>query len=391
MKKIIGIVLIGISIIIAFLVIYMNSPYSKINRTFSPYTLLSSTWEKYRQKFINKDGRVIDFSANSVTTSEGQSYAMLRAVWSDDRKTFDMVWKFTKKNLKRKNDNLFGWRWGKLSGNTYGFMPDGGENSAADADSDIALALILAGRRWKKDEYSSSAKIILDDMWKIETAVANGKRYLIAGNWADRGEELIINPSYFSPYAWRMFAEVDKKHDWNSLIDPAYILLSESGAARLDKEKGVGLPPNWLSIDKNTGELRPPTIPNATTDYSYDAMRVPWRIAVDYQWNREARAKAYLENSYQILMKEYSTNQKISGSYTHDGKQVSDIESPTMYSTIIGYFLIHDPQTAQKIYDDKIIKLYSNADDSFDNRLPYYEQNWLWFGLALFNGQIRKY
>ena len=33
---------------------------------------------------------------------------------------------------------------------------------------------------------------------------------------------------------------------------------------------------------------------------------------------------------------------------------------------------------------EKIVRLYSNANNEFDERLPYYEQNWLWFGSALY-------
>lgn len=391
MKKIIGIILILVSIVIFFLVIYLNSHFSKVNRTFSPYTMLTSTWEKYKQKFINPDGRVIDFSQNNITTSEGQSYAMLRAVWSDDRETFDKVWKFTDHNLKRKTDNLYGWRWGKLSGNTYGFLKDGGDNSASDADSDIALALILAAKRWRKDEYIEPARKILVDMWKLETGVSHEKRYLTAGNWADRGTELIINPSYFAPYAWRMFATVDKEHDWNSLIDPAYALLTDVGTNPLDKTSAVGLPANWVAIDKETGALSAPTLSNLNTDYSYDAVRTPWRIVLDYNWNQEPKAKNYLVNSYRFLMDEYKTKDKLAATYSHDGKETSQIEGPTMYSTIVGYLQIVDPDVAKKMYEEKIIKLYSNADDSFDSKLPYSEQNWLWFGLAIYNGQLRKY
>ncbi len=391
MKKIIGIVLIALSIILIFMVMYLNSRYSKINRTFAPYTLLTSSWEKYKQKFINADGRVIDFSQNEVTTSEGQSYGMLRAVWSDDRETFEKVWKFTKQNMKRDADNLFGWRWGKLGDEKYGFLPDGGDNAASDADQDIALALILAANRWKNNQYKADAKIILKDLWDYETAEANGKRYMIAGNWANQPNELIINPSYFGPYAWRVFAKVDKDHDWNSLIDPAYQLLNDVGSAKLDKAKGVGLPPNWLSIDKKSGELRPPSIGNANTDYSFDAMRTPWRIALDHQWNNEPRAKAYLENSYTHLINEYKTNNKIFSSYNHEGIALTTIENPVMYATILGNLLVIDKDLAQKMYTEKIIKLYSNADNTFDSRLPYYEQNWLWFGLALYNNQLRNY
>src|SRR5436309_898989 len=113
MRKIIGIACILLSIMIASYVLYKNSNYSNVRRPFSTYTILSSSWDNYKRKFINTDGRVIDYSQNNVTTSEGQGYALLRAVWSDDKMTFDTVWKWTKNTMKRPGDNLFGWRWGK--------------------------------------------------------------------------------------------------------------------------------------------------------------------------------------------------------------------------------------------------------------------------------------
>jgi cellulose synthase (UDP-forming) len=45
---------------------------------------LSALWSFYKQKYI-LNGRVISLDENGITTSEGQSYAMLRAVWSNDR------------------------------------------------------------------------------------------------------------------------------------------------------------------------------------------------------------------------------------------------------------------------------------------------------------------
>src|SRR5581483_2836031 len=157
MNKIIGYVFIIIAICVLIFVLYRNSQYSQRVQTFSTYTLLQSSWEKYKTQFLNKDGRIIDPSQNNITTSEGQSYALLRAVWMDDKDTFDKVWTWTKNDLKRPNDHLFGWRWGKRSSGTYGFIENGGDNSASDADSDIALALILASRRWNADSYKSAA------------------------------------------------------------------------------------------------------------------------------------------------------------------------------------------------------------------------------------------
>lgn len=388
MRKALGYICIFIGIGIGVYVLYANSNYAVTNRTFSSYTLLSSSWEKYKMQFIQKDGRVIDHSQHDITTSEGQSYAMLRAVWIDDKPTFDLVWKWTKTTLKRPKDNLFGWRWGKEN-NKYGFISNGGNNSASDADSDIALALILAANRWQQENYREDAKKILKDLWEKETAVANGKRYLIAGNWAQNQQELILNPSYFAPYAWRIFAQEDITHDWQSLIDPAYTLLEDVGKQPLDTNKGLGLPPDWVTVERKTGRLKAPSQKNLTTNYSYDAIRVPLRIGIDYAWNNDERARNYLQ-SFHYLSDVYRQSSKLDASYAHNGIVVQKGENPSMYATIIGAFMVTDPHLAKKIYEEKIVRVYSNATNSFDKNLPYYEQNMLWFGAALYNKQLLK-
>lgn len=391
MKKAIGIILIIVSILIAAYVWYQNSQYNGLTRTFSSYTLLSSSWDKYKMKFINKDGRVIDFNNNLVTTSEGQSYAMLRAVWIDDKDTFDLVWKWTKNNMKRPKDNLLGWQWGKEKNGKYGFIENGGNNSASDADSDIAFALILASHRWNDSKYMDDAKKILPDIWQYETATVNGKRYFLAGNWANQEDEAVINPSYFSPYEWRVFATVDTKDDWNSLITPAYDVLNQSGRLTLGGKKGVGLPPDWVAINRKTGQYQMPHETNLVPNNSFDAMRVPWRIALDYQWNKDKRAYDYLTSAFAYYKKEYAADKKLASTYAYDGTILDANENPARYATALGYFIVVDPKTADSIYQNKIIKLYSNADNSFSPNLPYYEQNWLWFGAALYSKFLIPY
>lgn len=387
MNKLIGSILILLSVCIIFFVMYSNSTVSQKTRTFSPYTILSSSWEKYKGNFMTPDGRVLDHSLNDISTSEGQSYALLRSVWIDDKETFDTVWKWTRDTMGRPNDALFGWKWGEKSPNEYGFLANGGENSASDADTDIALALIFAGNRWGDNAYTEEAKKILQDLWEIETADTPSGRYMIAGNWAQNKDELIVNPSYFAPYAWRIFAKVDTKHDWNSLIGPAYALLEKVGKEPLDTGVGVGLPPDWVKIKRSDTSLSPTNLPNLKTEYSYDAVRTPWRIALDFQWNKDERAKNYLTNSYRKLSEEYETTGMLGGTYSHDGKRLSG-ENPVMYATALGYFMTTNPELAKKIYEEKIIKLYSNDTNTFNEENGYYEQNWLWFGAALYNNQL---
>ncbi|MGE5042498.1 MAG: glycosyl hydrolase family 8 [Candidatus Levyibacteriota bacterium] len=390
MKNIFGYFLIFISVVLLAYAVYTTTQVTKKNQTFSSYTFLTSSWEKYRDQFINKDGRVIDYSQGGITTSEAQSYAMLRAVFIGDKTTFDSVWNWTKNDMKRPHDNLFGWRWGKTTKGGYGFETQNDMNSAADADSDIALALILAAHRWNVPGYLDSAKQILKDFWTIEVGQANGKNYVIAGNWAKVNGNLIINPSYFSPYAYRIFAAVDKKHDWNSLISPGYGLLNHASQNILDKQTSTGLPPDWIAVASSSGQMAATNIPNLTTNYGYEAVRIPWRVALDYQWNSSPDAINYLRNSFTYLTNLYKQNSKLGAIYSHDGSELNGTESPTMYATSLAYLMVENPALAKKMYQEKILTLYSNDTNSFNSQLPYYEQNWLWLGAALYNKALKQ-
>src|SRR6185437_10071183 len=121
------------------------------------------------------------------------------------------------------------------------------------------------------------------------------------------------------------------------LIDPAYDLLGASGTAPLDKGKGVGLPPDWLAINRQTGQLMPPGISGYTTNYSFDAMRTPWRVALDYKWYKDSKAATYLKNSYTLLQQEYEKTHTLGSSYSHDGVRLTPAEDPAMYATSLGY------------------------------------------------------
>jgi endoglucanase len=119
-------------------------------------------------------------------------------------------------------------------------------------------------------------------------------------------------------------------------------------------------------------------------------MRIPFRIAVDYVWNKEDRAKEYLENNFGKLDEDFNNRRKLATGYYHDGGILEDRESPVMYATSLPYFMIKDPKRAAEIYNDKILRLYSTDSDGFVPTLSYYDENWLWFGAALYNGYFKK-
>src|SRR3989344_697697 len=165
-----------------------------------PGTVVETIWVSYRDK-IQKDGRTLDRERNYLTTSEGQSYSLLRSVWMDDKDTFDRVLKWTNHNLrKRDGDRLFSWLWGQNPNGHWDVLrEEGGINTASDADQDIALALIFANKRWNQSHYMEQAREVLADIWRAEVVTINGRPYLTAGNWAKQENQPTLNPSYFSP------------------------------------------------------------------------------------------------------------------------------------------------------------------------------------------------
>ncbi len=350
-------------------------------------TLLRQTWEGYKRDFILGDGRVVDYARNRQTTSEGQAYAMLRAVWMNDRTEFDLVWRWTQSNLQVRGDKLFGYLWGPDGSGTGSLLS---RSTATDADEDIALALIFAGHRWRDAVYLKDAHAVLADMWEKEVTAVQGRNYLTAGDWAPQTQDPgpVLNPSYFTPYAYRIFAREDPSHAWGSLVDSSYRAIRECSRSGLQESSSVGLPPNWCALDRTDGSAQPyPAMTNGDS-YSYDAFRVMWRVALDYEWYHSRDAKAYLEES-RYLRQQWKQNHRLASEYAHDGG-ASSREDPTIYGGDIGNFLVTDPGGARAILDEKLLPSFRARGGAayWGNRYNYFEQNWVWFGVALAAHQL---
>src|SRR5262245_55961383 len=264
--------------------------------------VLKDSWDVYVAKFIQKDGRVIDYKAASITTSEGQAYAMLRAVWVGDRTTFDRTFLWAKNNLNSgvRNDSLWAWKWGQNTDKQWRVLD---EAFATDADQDAALALILASIVWNNRNYAEHAHLMLRDLWSQATVEAGGHRYLLAGDSLCQRNVCRINPSYYAPYAYRIFGNFDKSRPWNTLVDSSYNLLQNvSGFA------DTKLPADWVQLNRDTGQIHPGTLKDSK--FSYDAFRVYWRVALDRDLFQETRAAAYLDETLKWLSSAWSKDHK---------------------------------------------------------------------------------
>lgn len=351
------------------------------------YQFLQASWESYRERFIQADGRVIDWeTADQRTTSEGQAYAMLRAVFIDDPETFEKVLLWGEQNLARRSvegeieDTLWAWKWGPDETETWGILD---RNFASDADVDTVTALILASRRWNRDDYLTLAQTKLADLWDLSTVQVEGEivvshRYFLPGPqeaFRPTPTVLYLNPSYLAPYAFRLFDQIDPNHDWHSLVESSYQVLEESASL-----SSLGLPSNWVALDLETEQYSAiPDTAEIKTLYSFDAYRVWWRIALDAAWFQSTDAEQYLQQHLPPLMTFLEQQKMLPAEIDLAGQTITDYESTAQYAMVYHALNQIDPDSARALRQEKLDSAF--RDGFWDSDSAYYTQNLAWLGV----------
>lgn len=234
----------------------------------SQFAQANIDWAHYKSRFLMPDGRIIDTGNNNVSHTEGQGFAMLFAVSSQDRASFDKIWNWTEKNLKNSKTGLFYWRYNPVEAN-----PIADKNDATDGDTMIAWALLKAGRQWNEPRYIQASDAITQALLKYTVIDFAGKKVMLPGaEGFNLNSYVNLNPSYFIFPAWRDFAAHSHLVVWQQLIKDEQSLLSQMnlGEARL--------PTDWVSLYAD-GRMVPAA--QWPAKMSYDAIRIPLYIAWD--------------------------------------------------------------------------------------------------------------
>ncbi|HET8938096.1 MAG TPA: glycosyl hydrolase family 8 [Polyangiales bacterium] len=219
------------------------------------------------------------------TNSEGIAYGMLLSAYANDQPTFDALWQYEQLHLGE--HGLMEWE----------IAPDGtvlGEGAATDGDEDMAFALVIADARWGgsgslPEPYLHYAQAQIELIWRFEVDHTRAD-VLMPGDRFAGGE--VINISYFAPAYYRVFGEVTGKViEWQRVVDRSYAVLAATINAE-NKNLDTGLVPAWSTPEGV------PTVPPGTQHpihHQLDSCRTPFRIAQDYCWFGDARARSYLE------------------------------------------------------------------------------------------------
>ncbi|HEX3018735.1 MAG TPA: glycosyl hydrolase family 8 [Chitinispirillaceae bacterium] len=245
---------------------------------FLPKTLTNEHFDKWYSSYKKSNllpecnGGIRTASENaSETKVESMGWAMIIAAYMGDKTTFDGLYKFYKSKIQ--GHGMMGWKV------TCGGVSDGG--SASDGDLDVAFAMVVASWQWG-DSYKTEAINVIKTVKKLIVNCSGTS--VIAGGMSGMGTYGGCNEtdiSYHTPAFFRCFAEISGDDAWNKLAEDSYILLN-NGA-----DKTTGLVPDWQSL--NGGQASG----GRNHSYGFDACRVPWRIALDYLWNGNEKAKEW--------------------------------------------------------------------------------------------------
>ncbi|EIF33523.1 endoglucanase Y [Burkholderia sp. Ch1-1] len=227
-------------------------------------------WSGYRafvERFVQADGRVIDYSTpTQQTTSEGQSYALFFALVANDRATFDRLLGWTRTNLAgnqfdAQNMRLPSWQWGRKADGSYGVLDP---NSASDSDLWIAYDLLQAGRLWHEAGYTQLGEALAAQIARQEmtTLPGVGPMLLPGPQGFKNGGVTRLNPSYLPLPVLRALAHEMPNGPWGKLADSAYRLIRTTAPQ--------GFAPDWAAWQNGQFVVDPK---NGDTG-SYDAIRV---------------------------------------------------------------------------------------------------------------------
>ena len=393
--------------------------------------VLKASWQSYVRHCISPEGRVVIPERRGETISEAQAYALLRAVWAGDAATFTRVYAWTRQNLSRARthgDHLLAWHWGQKPDGAWGVLD---ANTATDADLDYALALFLAGKRgWRPPPdlppYPEEARRVQQSILNHEVVrLPNGELLLTPGNWHEPAPPYLVNPSYFSPAAYQLLSlhlpdksaspaggiipsplrgegqgggekplvqereRMPKNSAWGNLHRVTYLLLHRL-ALGLGEKAGVGLFPDWCRVD-GAGQPHLAQTPERGSDFGWEAIRIPWRLALDALWFKDEAAVRLLKVKFLPFFKrEWQAKARLAAVYHYDGAPAVDYESPVIYAGVLAAALAAGDRDFAELMAEKILSFYRQEGDQAYFVTPdnYYAQNWAWLGLALYAGWV---
>ncbi|MEZ5396690.1 MAG: cellulose synthase complex periplasmic endoglucanase BcsZ [Bryobacterales bacterium] len=336
-------------------------------------------WESYAQRFLSREGRVIDFHANDVTTSEGQSYAAFFSLVAGDRARFDLILDWTNQNLAggRLGDRLPAWLWGRREDGTWSVLD---ENSAADSDLWLAYVLLEAGRIWNDDSLTDRGRALAVTIARREVRRLRGLgAMLLPGPEGFNPEPGVyqLNPSYVPLQLALRLSDLAPDSPWGRVARQTPALIA--GSAR------HGFVLDWVAYWEDGG-FRDEPLPHSSAKASYDAIRV-------YLWSgmlhsrsdgrKEALASASGMAGY------LQTHETPPAEVLADGRVVDPNGGVGFSGALLPYLAALGRRRELETQRRRIQSQFDPSTGLYGDPPRYYDQNLILFGLGWSEGRFR--
>jgi len=330
-------------------------------------------WARYQEHFIQKDGRVVDYDRDNLTTSEGQSYAMFFALVANDPSGFDLLYRWTVSNLANGDlqNNLPAWSWGRRPDGTLGVKDS---NSASDADLWIAYDLIQGGRLWKRHEYTLAGDALLKQVASKEISHNHAFPILLpAHDGFEHDGAIVTNASYMPLFLFEAAAKAQPHGPWKAM--------AASLPTLIQKTTVQGFATDWLKVESD-GTIGPtPALDSAESQAagSYDAIRV-------YLWagltpSTVSGRDAILKSLYG--MGSYMKSHTVPPEFASEGQPAVRGTGPVSFSAALIPFLEAVQELdAAHLQEKRLASAWSAHTGLYGNPPRYYDQNLAMFALG---------
>ncbi len=252
--------------------------------------------------------------ADSKTSSEAHGYGMIifALMAGHDPKAksyFDGMFNMFDKHRSTANSANMSW----IVSKTESKSDD--SDSATDGDMDVAYAMLLANKQWGSSgsiNYLSNAKNTITNGIKKSDVNANMRTSL--GDWDDHASN--TRASDWMTGHMRAYQAATGDAFWSTLVGNTYSVLF---SIQQNYSPNTGLMPDFI-----VGSTPKPAAKNyldeGTVDFSWNACRFPFRIAMDYGHYGTADAKKALVPVMNWITKKTGGDaDKIKAGYFLDG------------------------------------------------------------------------
>jgi endoglucanase len=241
-----------------------------------------AAWKASYLRTDGGDGTWVAYDKKrTATVSEAHGYGMVLAAYMDEEPLFDEMLRYFHAHPSVNAVHLMAWKQVLRNGRMVDVE---GPDSATDGDMDIAYSLLLADRQWGSTgahDYRGEALKVLHDILKHEVDAELGN--LTPGDWAHDADARHTRPSDFMTSHLLAFAQADptRAARWSQVHATVVTAVNDQFSRG---SEGTGLMPDFMV--RANGHWVPTPGKYLETrhdgDFSYNACRTPWRLAMSY-------------------------------------------------------------------------------------------------------------